>query len=183
MVGEYAPNGDPVFHYKVVDIRDLDEKRLLESDGIEDNVLAILAKLGDEREAIRQIMERIAHLGKVEGRARLEQLSILAGLRRAGHLVEEEAHRMPVTESMLDHDLFGPIYKEGLDKGLEKGREEGRQEGRQEGELILLRRQIAKRFGPLPAWLEDRLSRCSASELEALSDRVLDAQNLDDLVK
>jgi hypothetical protein len=81
---------------------------------------------------------------------------------------------MPVTESMLDHDLLGPVYKKGL--------EEGRQEGRQEGELSLLRRQIAKRFGPLPAWLEERLQRCSVRELEEVSDRVPDVGSLADLV-
>ena len=86
-------------------------------------------------------------------------------------LVQEEVKRMPITESILNHQIIGPAYRKG------------QEEGRQEGELTILRRQIAKRFGPIPAWLEERLVRCSASDLEELSDRVLDAQSLEDLVK
>jgi hypothetical protein len=47
--------------------------------------------------------------------------------------------------------------------------------GLQQGELTVLRRQIEKRFGAIPAWAEERLSSHSAAELEALSVRLLDA--------
>jgi hypothetical protein len=80
MSGEFAPNGDPMFHYKVVDIRDLNAKALLDSDRIADNILAILAKPGGEQEAIREVVRRTAALGERERRSKLEQLSILAGL-------------------------------------------------------------------------------------------------------
>jgi hypothetical protein len=171
MSGDYAPNGVLVFRYKVVDIRDLDGKQLLESDGIGDNVLAILTRPGDEREAVRQIVGKIAHLDESERQSRLDQLAILAGLRRLGTLVEEERNRMPITASLADHDLFGPVYTKGLQDGLHQG------------ELTVIRRQITKRFGPIPAWLDERLAHTSASELEELSDRVLDAQSLEDLTK
>jgi hypothetical protein len=82
---------------------------------------------------------------------------------------------MPITENILDHELIGPAYKKGL--------QEGEQRGFERGELTVLRRQIAKRFGAIPAWLEERLAQCSARDLEVLSERVLDAQNVDDLVK
>jgi flagellar biosynthesis/type III secretory pathway protein FliH len=105
----------------------------------------------------------------------MDQLAILAGLRRLGHLVQEEINRMPITASLADHDLFGPVFKKGL--------QEGRQEGLHEGELLVLRRQIITRFGAIPAALEERLERCSTRELEDLSVRVLDAQSLDDFTK
>ncbi len=82
---------------------------------------------------------------------------------------------MPITENILNHQLIGPAYR--------KGRQEGRETGRQEGALTILRRQIAKRFGPIPDWLEERLAHSSVGDLELLSDRVLDARTLDDLVK
>lgn len=72
---------------------------------------------------------------------------------------------------------------EGLRMGLEQGREqgfaEGRQEGRLDGEARVLRRQLARRFGVLPHWVDERLGTASEDELETWADRVLDATGLD----
>ncbi|HTS31839.1 MAG TPA: DUF4351 domain-containing protein [Bryobacteraceae bacterium] len=81
---------------------------------------------------------------------------------------------MPITEDILNHELIGPAYR--------AGRQEGREEGRHEGELVILRRQIAKRFGPIPA-LDEKLAHCSADEVANLSEHVLDASSLEDLIK
>ncbi|HVW83075.1 MAG TPA: hypothetical protein VHB50_00260, partial [Bryobacteraceae bacterium] len=48
------------FACRMVDIRELDGERLLESPRLEDNVIAILAKLNDQRSAVRRILGRIA---------------------------------------------------------------------------------------------------------------------------
>jgi hypothetical protein len=53
--------------------------------------------------------------------------------------------------------------------------------GRQEGEATLLHRLLARRFGPLPEWVDDRLRRASIEELETWGDRVLDAAELADV--
>ena len=98
MESEYRSDDDMVFRYKLVDIRELDGKRLLRARGIGDNVLAILTLEGDEPEAVRQIVGRIARLDVAERRSTLVQLQILAGLWRLGRLVKEEANRMPITE-------------------------------------------------------------------------------------
>ena len=60
---------------------------------------------------------------------------------------------MPITTSILEHDVLGPLFKKGL------------QEGRQEGELAILRRLIEKRFGPLPGWASERLAALPALSL------------------
>ncbi|MGI8989175.1 MAG: DUF4351 domain-containing protein [Bryobacteraceae bacterium] len=54
-------------------------------------------------------------------------------------------------------------------------------QGVQQGELTLLRRQIEKRFGAVPAWAEERLSSRPA-DLETLGVRLLDAKSLEDLL-
>jgi hypothetical protein len=59
--------------------------------------------------------------------------------------------------------------------------EKGRKEGRQEGELNLLRLQINKRFGTLPARLDKRLRKLSRAELEAVSLRLFDAKTIAEL--
>ena len=80
-------------------------------------------------------------------------------------------------------ERFG--IEKGLQKGLEKGVKEGLAQGarmgRQEGEATLLHRLLARRFAPLPDWVEDRLRRASIKELETWGDRVLDAPELADV--
>src|ERR1039457_3946072 len=46
------------FWYRLIDIRTLDGDRLLESDAVGDNVIAILARLRDHEGAVRKIVER-----------------------------------------------------------------------------------------------------------------------------
>ena len=52
-----------------------------------------------------------------------------------------------------------------------------------ETQLETDRRLIAKRFGAVPASLEERLARCSTSDLEELSERLLDAHGPEDLFR
>ena len=76
---------------------------------------------------------------------------------------------MPILDDIMDHDVIGPAIRQG------------RQEGLQQGELTILRRQLAKRFSPLPVWLDERLTQLSTAELEDLSVRLFDAENIDEL--
>ncbi len=73
---------------------------------------------------------------------------------------------MPILNDIMDHKVLGREYKRGL----------------QQGELTILRRLIEKRFGTIPAWAEERLTSHSATALETLSVRVLDANSLEDLL-
>ncbi len=63
--------------------------------------------------------------------------------------------------------------------GIAKGRVEGRLEGRLEGESKLLRRQLARRFGALPAWASDKLNSAEEQDLESWAEAVLTAPTLD----
>jgi hypothetical protein len=150
------------FHYQAVDIRSLDGDRLLESDEVGDNIIAILAHLRDHKEAVRKIVARLAGLAPTERATALEQLFILAGLRRLEETVEKEAGKMPIYIDILENKVLGREFKRG--------------------EVAVLRRLIEKRFGPLPSWVEQRLANASAGELEELATRILDAASLEDLL-
>jgi len=147
---------------------------LLESPRLEDNVIAILTRLRDPRAAVRRILARIAASPPGDRERALDELGTLAGLRQLGTIISEETAAMPITESILDHDLFGPKIREGIAIGHKQGLEEGRVEGERE----MLRRQIEKRFGRLPAWAEKRLISFTAADIEDAVLRVLDAPNL-----
>ncbi len=150
------------FDCRVADIRELDGERLLESERLEDNVIAILARLRDQRAAVKRILSRIAARDAAERNQALALLLILAGLRRLEEAIEQEAHRMPLLNDILDNKVLGREFKRG--------------------ELAILLRQIEKRFGSVPSALRDRLTRMSAPEVEAVALRLLDAASLEDLI-
>src|SRR5207244_3754274 len=50
------------FRFRAIDIRDLDGDRLLESEEVGDNLIAILARLRDHKDAVRRIAQKIAGL-------------------------------------------------------------------------------------------------------------------------
>ena len=156
---------DLLFQYRLIDIRTLDGDHLLESEAVGDNIIAI--RLRDHKEAVRRIVKRIAGLAATERETALEQLFIVAGLRRLGKMVEQEAGDMPIQTSILEHDVLGPLFMKG----------------RQEGEVAILRRQLEKRFGALPGWASEKLVSLPSPELEDLSERVLDAATIEELLR
>ena len=63
--------------------------------------------------------------------------------------------------------------------GITKGMLIGRQEWIHQGESQILRRQLTRRFGPLPDWAEAKLTQASTDQLEHWADRILDAESLE----
>jgi predicted transposase YdaD len=188
--------GRVVLVYDLVDIRTLDGKRLRESEGLGDNVIAILSRMRHRDKAVREIIGRIAERTGSQRQEALEELLLLAGLRkRLAGLVREEVRKMPLEINILENEVLGPVFKKGLEKGRKEGRKEGREEGRevglqqgeqkgrQEGELAILRRLMEKRFGALPAWAAEWLASRSTAELEEISVRLLDAATIEELRK
>jgi hypothetical protein len=109
------------FQYDLIDMRTLDGDRLMESDQVGDNVIAILARLRDDKEAIHKIMERIAGLAMTERETALAQLTILAGLRHLAGRVEEEARKMPIELDIRDHEtLAPPVHKSGRKRAADR---------------------------------------------------------------
>ena len=75
----------------------------------------------------------------------------------------------PDFEYFLSHGIPGKV----------EGRIEGRVEGRVEGESKLLKRQLERRFGALPAWAIELLSNANEPSLEAWGVAILTAQTLE----
>jgi hypothetical protein len=72
---------------------------------------------------------------------------------------------MPILNDIMDHEVIGPLIRQG------------RQEGRQD----VLHRQLEKRFGHLPAWVETHLKSLPGADLDDLAVRILDAHRLEEL--
>lgn len=163
-----APWG--TFSYRLIDVRELDAEPWLASARLEENVLAVLMRLRDRRETVRRILTRIAAAKPEERGAALQELTILAGLRKLGPVIRQELEKMPILDSIMDHDLFGPVLRRGI------------AQGREEGQRLVILRLINKRFGPVPEWARQRIESLPASDLEPLELRLLDARSLEDLL-
>jgi Domain of unknown function (DUF4351) len=72
-------------------------------------------------------------------------------------------------------------YNRGREEGLQEGREEGLQEGRQEGEQALILRLLSRRCGELLPQVRVRVESMNSTQLEALSEALLDFTGIDDL--
>lgn len=167
LMGPDPANPEFAFRYTLVDVRDLDGNALLQSAQIEANVFAILTRLQDQIATVREILSRMAQLGEAARRDMLAKFLIISGLRRLNPVIKEEANKMPITASLVDDALFGPM--------ILKGRHEGREE--------LLKKQLNSRFGPVPNWVNEKLKALSASELDDLAVRLLDATRLEDILQ
>lgn len=162
------------FRYRLVDASVLDGEAMLVSEGLGDNVLAILTHVKNQNDAIKNIVARIGLLNARAFQDSVNQLLIISGLRGLSQRVKEEVNKMPVTENILDHELIGPAYRSGL--------QQGRVEGRLEGERAVLLKLLEKRFGPLPASVTARLDQSSTEALEDIGIRLLDAGSLEELL-
>jgi predicted transposase YdaD len=81
------------------------------------------------------------------------------------------------TNSVAYKEIFG----RGLEEGQQRGRLEGRQEGRQAQAAAMTQRLLQRRFGALATEQQRRLQGLPLSELEALSEALLDFQSASDL--
>ncbi|MGC1308257.1 MAG: Rpn family recombination-promoting nuclease/putative transposase [Phormidesmis sp.] len=89
-------------------------------------------------------------------------------------------------EAMLDITtketrLYQEGHQDGRQEGHQEGRQEGRQEGYQEAAARLIVRQLVKRFGDLSEGTRALLNRLPLSELEELSEALLDFSSTADL--
>lgn len=83
-----------------------------------------------------------------------------------------------LTERLLTESRQQGI-QQGILQGMQQGVEQGMQIGRSEGELIVLTRQLTRRFGP-PA-VGERLQKATSAELEQWADNILDARTLEEV--
>jgi len=158
------------FEYTVIDIRDIDCHLMLASPCLEENLLAILCRLEDERETIREILSRIANLPSKARADALEKLVILAGLRKLETTIKEEVKKMGISVDVMENAYLRELFMEGERKG--------RQEGLQKGEGAMLLRLLQQRFDEVPTWARDKISKANLPALEAWGFRFVNAKSL-----
>jgi hypothetical protein len=169
------PSGYRRFEWQVVDAHALDGEPLLASAQVDDNVVAVLLRLRDERATLHRILERVGRAPSEQRQQALKALFVLARLRGLAPLLEEEAKKMPIDFEVdwKTDEYFGPIIARAAEEAVAK---------RVNMERQVLRRLIEKRFGELPAWATERIDATSGWNIEQLTLRVLDAGSVAELL-
>lgn len=89
-------------------------------------------------------------------------------------LAEYREKHLP--ESSYGEEIMGLLQlerKEGIQQGI--------YQGIQQGEIAVLKRQILRRFGSFPVWASERMKNADTKDLEIWTDRILDAESLEEL--
>ena len=162
--------------------RKLDNTRLLASREVSDNILGLLGRSAGT-EALRSVLERIAGMEPGQRVRYLQLLFVIAGLRGWEEDLEREAETVPVIIDVMANKVLGRERRVGLKRGLERGLEQGLAKGRLDEGVTLLRRMLEKKFGPLPSWADQQLSKATLPEIEDLAVRLVDSTSLKDLFR
>ena len=70
-----------------------------------------------------------------------------------------------------------------MDQGIERGIEQGVEQGIQRGNREVIRRQLERRFGPLPEWATQKLAAADPAKLEDWALQLLDATSLESILR
>ncbi|MDR5639462.1 DUF4351 domain-containing protein [Thermosynechococcus sp. GLH187] len=69
--------------------------------------------------------------------------------------------------------------QQGLEEGLQQGLQQGRQEEIKEGESLIVLQLLKRRFGDLPAVMEEKIRNLSPEKITALAGMLLDITSLE----
>ena len=90
-----------------------------------------------------------------------------------GFKVHLRTHQLD--DDIMDNLIIGPKIRQGI--------EIGRREGRAEGEWAVVLRLTERRFGAIPDWAKQRIDAMSLADLQDAELRLLDAPDLEDLLR
>ncbi|WP_155810578.1 hypothetical protein [Persephonella sp. KM09-Lau-8] len=114
------------FSYEIRDIKDIECRELLESDSLEDKILAVLCKVEDFETYIFSLIDELLKLSEKQRADYIRKLLIALNYRpklklKLKALMEERKMPLTITEEMAKED---PFY----DLGYKKGQEEATRE-------------------------------------------------------
>jgi predicted transposase YdaD len=136
----------------------------------------VLARTKRPRQLLMAVAEKVSTIADESQRSDLTAAtSILAGLRFDPPLVRRLFRREIMMQSA--------IYREILAEGELIGEQRGEQRGEQHGRLAVIERQLKRRLGVIPKRGQEKLNTLTLSELDELSEALLDFQSTEDLLR
>ncbi|MEO5356740.1 MAG: hypothetical protein H7844_05505 [Nitrospirae bacterium YQR-1] len=170
------------FTYKIIDIRDIDCRELLNSDDPGDNILAVLCKTEDADGTIKGILAKLSELPVEEKESYVLKLLQLSRLRNLTKTVVKEVKKMPVTIDVTKDELYLEGVEKGLLEGERKGLLEGKIEGKLEGLLEAIELGLELKFGLIGLELMNMVRAISTVvKLEEFKNLIKKADSTDEL--
>lgn len=157
---DHVDLGETRAAYTMMDIRELDARKLMASGRPGDLVLAMLAGGGPEQ--VFEIAKRASDLKGAERERILSQLVLLSGLRRLTGRLRMELKTMDATRDITKNEFVREVVQIEVRNSL----------------AHMLRGQLATKFGRLPKWAGERLEVTSV-QVEHWSKRILSADTLE----
>ena len=194
------------YTYLLKDIKEIECKELMESQNIEDKILAVLCKVEDFEKYILNLVDYLMRLPEKERGDYIRKLLIALDYRpklkeRLSLMMEERKMPLTITQEMIQQD---PFYKKGLEKGIKQGLEKGIKQGLEKGikqglekgikqglkkgKILALQesvlRLIDRKFGQIPEELREKiLNLTDERELNTLFDTVLNTNSIQELIE
>jgi hypothetical protein len=157
------------FRFEIVDLKALDGARLLESENVSENLLALLMTVENKIQAIQRIITRIGRLEVSERLDAITRLLLTCRMRKLSPEIDEEITKMSMTFNIETDKIIGPYYRKGVKTGKVQGR------------AAMLRRMIRAKFGSLPKWAADHIATCSPQQIDGLGVRLIGSSSLEQL--
>jgi predicted transposase/invertase (TIGR01784 family) len=128
------------YNYEVKDIRQFHCSKLIESDDITDNIIAILCNIKDIDKLFTKLQEKLLTLDNKKREDYLRKLFYLLRLRPDIHDIYKKKQEEELAMPFIIEKERDPLYKDGLQKGLEKVKEvekKGILKGQKEREITI----------------------------------------------
>ena len=105
------------YNYEVRDIREFDCSKLIESDDITDNIIAILCNIKDIDRLFAKLQEKLLKLDNKKREDYLRKLFYLLRLRPDVHDMYKKKQQEELAMPFIIEKERDPLYKDGLQKG------------------------------------------------------------------
>ncbi len=154
---DHVDLGETKSAYALMDIREMDARKLMASGRPGDLALAMLASGGPEQ--VLEIAKRASGLKGAERPRALSQLVLLSGLRRLTGRVRMELKAMGITTDITKNEFVQDVIRDDR--------------------ANMLRGQLETKFGSLPKWVDERLEAATSVQVERWSKKILTADTLE----
>ena len=155
--------------FKVIRLWEVETEALLQAPGLWP--FAVLSQTKNREAVLTEVAYRLEGLtDRGEQSNVAASTALLAGLVLDRRLIQRILTEDIMRESVIYQDI------------KEKGREEGLQQGLQQGEVILVLRQLNRRFGQVAPAIKEQVRQLPVKQLEDLGEALLDFTSEIDLV-
>src|SRR5205814_1131490 len=157
---DHVDLGETKSAYRLMDIRDMDARKLMASGRPGDLALAMLAGGGPAN--MLEIAKQANGLKGADRQRVLSQLVLLSGLRRLTGKLRMELKAMDVTRDITKNEFVQDVVRASL--------------------ANMLRGQLETKFGSVPKWVDQRLEAATSAQVERWSKKILTADTLEGVI-